>query len=182
MPTTSATLPPMPASISSKTKVLSSLPPVIFLMASMILESSPPEATLRSGLKGSPGVRRKKELHLVPAVLADQALVRDLDLEPHTLHGKEGKLLHDEPLDLFRPLLSCDADSSPAIASTRAVERRPLRLQVRRIRLQVDKLIEPRFAPGPRTPLCRPYVLPYFSLSLRIAARRSSRASSSPGS
>ena len=92
LPTTSATLPPIPASISSKMKVFSSSPPVIFLMASMILESSPPEATFLSGLKGSPGVRREQELHLVPAVFADPPPVGDLDLELHALHGKEGEL------------------------------------------------------------------------------------------
>ncbi len=60
MPTLSAVLPPTPASISSNisTGILSTSAR-IFFSASIILDSSPPEATFDSGLSGSPGFAEK---------------------------------------------------------------------------------------------------------------------------
>ena len=56
-PTTSATAPPMPASTSSKISVLpgSSVEASVF-SASMIRDSSPPEAIRASGFTSSPGL------------------------------------------------------------------------------------------------------------------------------
>ena len=147
LPTTSATLPPMPASISSKMKVFSSSPPVIFLMASMILESSPPEAILLSGLRGSPGfvVSRNSTSSLPSSPI--QSLVRDLDLEPDALHGKEGELPRRRAPRSGRALPSSTRTRRPARRPDLGRQGRLLRFQLLHVRLHVEKLIEPLSRP-----------------------------------
>ena len=70
-PTACAVLPPMPASISSKTIVS---PPPTAAIASAIRESSPPEAVSATGANGRPGFGRIRKRDLVGAGRARLAL------------------------------------------------------------------------------------------------------------
>src|SRR5580700_3029826 len=89
-PTSTAALPPTPASTSSKTNVgTGSAPAKTTSMASMTLDSSPPDAPLVSGRAGAP------DLDLVRAVRAELCRRGDGDADPGVRHGQGRQLAGD---------------------------------------------------------------------------------------
>ena len=93
-PTARAVLPPIPASISSKTMVPAPRPGPRPVSASMIRESSPPDAASRSGDSGDPRVGRDQELDRLRSAGAETVGMRvERDLESGALHRERGELV-----------------------------------------------------------------------------------------
>ena len=92
-PTARAVLPPIPASISSKTSVRSPRRGPSPVSASMIRDSSPPDAASRSGDVGIPGLVATSSSTVSAPLGAEAVGVRlEHHLEPRALHRQLGEL------------------------------------------------------------------------------------------
>ena len=168
--TATAVRPPMPASISSKTRV--SLPPAparAHLMPSSTRDSSPPDA-VRARLRGSwPGLATQQELHLVAPALPQtlpararlrMSTVRAADGMPRSANWRGDGLLREAG----RPACALLGAADAARSSARAAVRGARLLQPREVVL--GELRGSPAAPSPRadeSPLPRcvpPYLRP----------------------